>query len=68
MIHLYLSTIEMLAFAADLHALAGCISCFFSTGPYIRNELCSRSLSLPLTCSSYHAGSQLVSVRPLSFR
>jgi hypothetical protein len=36
MIHyLYLSTIEMLAFAADLHTLEGCISCLFSTGPYV---------------------------------
>ena len=25
----------MLAFAADLHTLAGCISCLFSTGPYV---------------------------------
>ena len=24
----------MLAFAADLHTLAGCISCLFSSGPY----------------------------------
>jgi hypothetical protein len=35
MILLYLSAIEMLAFAADLHTLAGCISCLFSTGPYV---------------------------------
>ena len=35
MIHLYLSKLEMLAFTADLHALAGCISCLFSTGPYV---------------------------------
>ena len=33
--HLYLSKLEMLAFTADLHALAGCISCLFSTGPYV---------------------------------
>ncbi len=52
MIHLYSSTIEMLAFAADLHTLAGCISCLFSTGSYLRNELCSRSLS-PLTGLTY---------------
>ena len=25
----------MLAFAAGLHTLAGCISCLFSTGPYV---------------------------------
>jgi hypothetical protein len=25
----------MLAFPADLHTLAGCFSCLFSTGPYI---------------------------------
>jgi hypothetical protein len=33
MILLYLSAIEMLAFAADLHTLAGCFSCLSSTRP-----------------------------------
>jgi hypothetical protein len=44
MILLHLSTIEMLAFAANLHTLAGCFSCLSSTGPYVTSYALGVSL------------------------
>ncbi len=55
----------MLAFAADLHTLAGCFSS--STGPYVTNYalgVCLLSRVHPIMLGL----SWLVSVRPLSFR